>query len=158
MIKSITNEDLLQCITIFHKGYETVALEFGLTEENCPDRGRANLPISKLIHEFEKGTLMFGYFIEGQLIGFLGIKISDNICKLNDIIILPKFRGHGYGSELLHFCKNKAKELGRSKITLGMIDDNLKLKQWYLDNGFVNVGYKKFEKAPFTIGYMECKL
>ena len=36
MIKPITKDDLHECLNIIHKGFETVAIEFGLTEENCP--------------------------------------------------------------------------------------------------------------------------
>ena len=39
-----------------------------------------------------------------------------------------------------------------------MIDENNKLKNWYIMNGFINVGYKKYDKAPFTVGFMECAL
>jgi ribosomal protein S18 acetylase RimI-like enzyme len=159
VIKQIIKSDLLSCLEIFHNGYETVAIEFGLTEENCPDRGRANLPFDKLVSEFEKGTLMYGYFLEDKIVGFLGLKIdTSGGCKLNDIIILPEYRQKGYGKELLNFCKIKALELGAKKITLGMIDDNKKLKNWYIENGFINVGFKKFEKAPFTVGFMELTL
>jgi len=159
MIKPIKKSDLLACLNIFHCGYETVAIEFGLTEENCPDRGRANLQFDKLASEFEKGTLMFGYFLENRIVGFLGLNIVDNcVCKLNDIIILPEYRQRGYGEELLELCKRKAVELGCTKITLGMIEDNKKLKDWYIKNGFINVGFKKYDKAPFTVGYMECSL
>lgn len=102
---------------------------------------------------------MFGYFLESKIVGFLGLKIDDNgVCKLNDIIILPEYRQKGYRKELLEFCKIKALELGADKITLGMIDDNQKLKIWYIKNGFINVGFKKFEKAPFTVGFMELSL
>jgi diamine N-acetyltransferase len=156
VIKQIVKSDLLSCLDVFHCGYETVAVEFGLTEENCPYRGRANLPLDKLISEFENGTLMYGYFLEDKIVGFLGLKIDNNgVCKLNDIIILPEYRQKGYGEELLNFCKIKALELGANKITLGMIDDNKRLKNWYVKNGFINVGFKKFEKAPFTVGFME---
>ena len=159
VIKQIIKSDLLSCLEVFHCGYETVAIEFGLTEENCPDRGRASLPLEKLVSAFGKGTLMFGYFLENKIVGFLGLKIDDNgVCKLNDIIILPEYRQKWYGKELLEFCKIKALELGANKITLGMIDDNQKLKNWYIKNGFINVGFRKFDKAPFTVGYMECSL
>lgn len=159
MIKEIRKSDLSACLEIFHQGYETVAIEFGLTEQNCPDRGRASLPLDKLIVDFENGALMFGYFSDNKIVGFLGMKMHDGaICKLNDIIILPEHRQHGYGKKLLDFCKKKAKELGASKVLLGMIDDNKRLRKWYEDNGFLNIGYKKYEGAPFTIGRMECIL
>ena len=159
MIKAITKADLPSCIEIFHNGYESVAIEFGLTLDNCPDRGRSRLPLSKLISEFENGVMMFGYYYKNELIGYLGLKIKEKtICKINDIIILSEHRNKGYGKELLDFAKSKAKEFGATKISLGMIDDNKTLKNWYIANGFMNVGYKKFDKAPYIVGYMECVL
>ena len=156
MIKTIERNDLSACLEIFHKGYETVAVEFGLTEKNCPDRGRASLPFEKLIAEYENGTMMFGYFLNEKIIGYLGMKIYENdICGLDDIIVLPEYRHCGYGKNLLDFCKEKAKKLGMAKIRLGMIDDNMRLRKWYEENGFTNVGFKKYDGAPFTVGKME---
>lgn len=97
MIKPIKEEELFESLEIFHRGYETVAAEFGLTEENCPDRGMASLPYHKLLSEFESGTLMYGYFDGDKLTGFLGMKILEDSCKLEDIIILPEYRKLGYG-------------------------------------------------------------
>ena len=162
IIKPIEKIDLPVCLEIFHKGYETVAVEFGLTEENCPDRGRASLPFEKLTDDFESGSMMFGYFLDNdnnKIVGFLGIKIRENgVCKLDDIIVLPEYRQNGYGQKLLDFCKQTAKENGMDKIMLGMIDDNKNLRKWYEKNGFINVGYKNYENAPFTVGTMEYKL
>jgi ribosomal protein S18 acetylase RimI-like enzyme len=159
MIKPVTENDLHDCLKIFHRGYETVAVEFGLTEENCPDRGRASLPYEKLLNQFECGTLMFAYFHNDEPVGFLAMKmIDDDVCGLDDIVVLPEYRHRGYGKKLLDYCKQKAKELGSYKIRLGMIDDNKSLKKWYEDNGFVNIGYKNYDGAPFTVGKMECVL
>lgn len=159
MIEPIKKSDLLSGLMVFHRGYETVAEEFGLTEDNCPDRGRASLRYEKLLSEYENDTLIFVYKVDEKIVGILCLNnVGDGSCKLNDIVVLPEYRHHGYGSELLAFCKLKAKELGARKIALGMIDDNQKLKNWYKKNGFVNVGYKKYDRAPFTVGYMECKI
>lgn len=159
MIKAVAKSDLPDCLEVFHRGYETVATEFGLTEENCPDRGRANLPMEKLIAEFENGVMMYGYFHKGKMVGFLGMKMPDcGVCKLNDVIILPEYRQKGYGTELLNFCKSTAAGLGALKIRLGMIDDNERLKKWYEAHGFVNTGTKRYPGASFTVGYMECAL
>lgn len=156
MIKKILKSDLSDCLNIFHLGYETVAVEFGLTEENCPYRGRASLPMRKLLADFENETAMFGYFINNEIVGYIGIKMYEKgICGLEDIIVLPEYRQNGYGKELLNFCKQKAKEIGSNKVRLGMIDENRRLKKWYEDNGFVPIGYKKYEGAPFTVCHME---
>ena len=159
MINYIERNDLPACLEIFHIGYETVAVEFGLTEENCPDRGRASLPFEKLLAEFESWTMMFGYYSNNKLVGYLGMKMNDNgVLGLDAIIVLPDFRKLGYGEELLNYCKQRAKELGATKIRLGMIDDNKILKKLYEENGFVNIGYRKYEGSPFTVGKMECLL
>jgi len=159
MIKPITKDDLRECLNIIHKGFETVAVEFGLTEENCPDRGGASLPYKKLLNEFESGVLMFAYYSDEIPIGFLAIKrLDDGACGINNIVVLPEHRHNGYGRELLEFCKQKAKELGAHEVRFGMIDDNKRLRKWYEDNGFVNIGYKNYEGAPFTVGKMKCIL
>ena len=159
MIKPITRDDLSVCIEIFHRGYETVAIEYALTEENSPDRGRASLPLEKLIAEFDAGVLMFGYFLNDNIVGYLGMKkLESGDIGLDDIIVLPECRQNGYGTKLLNFCKQTAKDLGAKKVRLGMIDDNKRLRKWYEDNGFVNISYIKYENAPYTVGKMECRV
>jgi ribosomal protein S18 acetylase RimI-like enzyme len=124
MIKPIVKDDLINCLEIFHQGYETIAIEFGLTIENCPDRGRASLPYEKLRTEFENGAVMFGYYFKDKLVGYIGMRMHDDgVCKLDDIIVLPEYRQNGYGKELLDFCKQTAKKLGAYKVALGIDDD-----------------------------------
>ena len=156
MIKPITKNDLLECLYIIHKGFETTAIELGLTEENCPHRGGASLPYENLLSEFESGILMFAYYSNDIPVGFLSIKmLDDGDCGINYIVVLPEYRHNGYGKKLLTFCIQKAKELGSHKVRLGMIDDNKMLRKWYEDNGFLNIGYKNYDGAPFTVGKME---
>ena len=158
MIKPISRAELPACLTIFHEGYETVAVEFGLTEENCPDRGRASLLFAKLGDMFDAGTLMFGYYLDDILVGYLGMNLWGDVCSIDDLIVLPEHRHKGYGKELLDFGKEKAISLGAGKIRLGMIDDNKRLRKWYEDNGFATVEYKQYDGAPFLVGKMECSL
>ena len=54
--------------------------------------------------------------------------------------------------------EKEVRELGATKVTLGMIDDNSKLRKWYEKYHLKNIGYENFENSPFTVGNMECKL
>lgn len=81
--------------------------------------------------------------------------MGDGIYEMNDVSILPVWRYLGYGKKLLDFCKAKVLELGGNKITIGIVEENAVLKDWYAANGFVHTGTKKFEHLPFTTGYME---
>lgn len=74
---------------------------------------------------------------------------------MNNLSILPEYRHKGYGKELLDVCKNKVKELGGNKITIGIIEENTKLKEWYIAYGFIQTGTRKFGHLPFTVGFME---
>ena len=158
MIRKVTKNDLINCLEVFHRGYETVAIEFGLTEDNCPDRGRASLTFDKLLKEYEAGADMYCYELDCNIVAFLGMSYDDVKCKLEDIIVLPEYRGKGIGDELLKFCKDNAKKEGVNEIHLGMIDDNIRLKNWYKKNGFKNIELVNYDGAPFTVGYMKCVL
>lgn len=74
---------------------------------------------------------------------------------MNNLSVLPEFRHKGYGKELLDICKSKVKELGANKITIGIIEENTKLKEWYTAYGFIHTGTRKFGHLPFTVGFME---
>ena len=158
MIHALTKEDLPVCLEVIHRSFQTVADEFGLTKENCPTNG-AFIPLEQLMDDYEKGTLMFALFHEGEMAGYMQLDKKDgDEVKLKKLAVLPQYRHLGFGKELLDFAKGKAKELGAGKLTLGMIDENIRLKNWYFANGFVLVETKVIPSLPFTVGYMECPL
>ncbi len=43
-------------------------------------------------------------------------------------------------------------------MTLGMVEENTVLSNWYASSGFLHTGVKKFDFFPFTCGYMELYL
>ena len=51
--------------------------------------------------------------------------------------------------------EEKIKELGGNKITIGIVEDNTVLKEWYTANGFIHTGTKQYGSLPFTVGHME---
>ena len=40
----------------------------------------------------------------------------------------------------------------------GIIEESVVLKNWYIANGFVHTGTKKFDHLPFTCGYLERRI
>lgn len=155
MIRRIDEKGLPECLRVIHKGYEPTAIRFGLTGDNCPHRGRADLPLSVLADELSSGAEMYGYCAANRIIGFVSIVVGQAEIKINDIVVLPECWNQGVGTALLEFVKKRAVEAKVSKIALGMIDDNERLRSWYEKHGFVNVGYRQYPKAPFLVGYME---
>ncbi len=64
MIEPIQKEQMPECLAVLKQGYEKTAVEFGMTEENCPYRGRTRLPYPAFEKEFDGGCLMFGYICD----------------------------------------------------------------------------------------------
>ncbi|MPM33948.1 hypothetical protein SDC9_80529 [bioreactor metagenome] len=156
MIRSVVELELAECLEVINKGYKTVADQFGLNDDNCPDSGGATLKYEKLLGSYNKGNKMFAYFLDEKVVGFLEFHIVDNsTIKIGDIVVLPQYRDIGIGTELLNYSKRFCKHNGFTKLTLGMINDNIMLKKWYIKNGFYECHTFKYPKAPFTTGYME---
>jgi ribosomal protein S18 acetylase RimI-like enzyme len=85
-------------------------------------------------------------------------KQNDDTYELEKLAVLPRDRHNGYGKELLDFAKARARDLGAAKITIGIIEENARLKNWYAANGFVHTGTRVFPHLPFTVGFMECAI
>lgn len=155
-IRQITEEELPQALEVIHKSFATVATAFNITKENCP-RHTSFMPIENLRNYMKWGWLMFGLFDNNRLCGYFSLsKEGEETYELHNLSVLPEYRNRGYGKMLLDYAKEKSKELGSSKLTLNIIDENSVLKNWYTANGFVYTGSKKFSHLPFTSGYMEC--
>jgi ribosomal protein S18 acetylase RimI-like enzyme len=154
-VSAIREAQLERCAAVIRRSFATVADEFGLTEQNCPNH-TSFINVEKLQNQFIKGCQMFGYFSDGEIIGYVSLtKNSDTSFEMNNLSVLPEFRHKGYGKELLDICKSKVKELGANKITIGIIEENTKLKEWYTAYGFIHTGTRKFGHLPFTVGFME---
>lgn len=159
LIRHVVESELEECLEVIHKGYKTVADQFGLNDDNCPDSCGATLKYEKLLASYNKGKKMFAYFWDNKVVGFLIIHIVDNISiKIEDIVILPEYRNIGIGTEMIDYLKQFCNVNGFTKLTLDMIDDNIMLKNWYIKRGFCESHKVKYPKAPFAIGYMEMYL
>jgi GNAT superfamily N-acetyltransferase len=140
---------------VIRASFITVASEFGLTEQNCPNH-TSFITADKLQSHIESGWLMYGLFNDERLIGYVSLSNkNDGVYELHNLAVLPEYRHKGYGKLLLDFCKSKVKENNGVKITIGIIEEHTVLKKWYAINGFVHIGTRIFTHLPFTVGFME---
>lgn len=158
MIKQVQLSDLEKCAAVIRESFATVAKEFNLTKENCP-RHTSFMTAENLQYHWDSGYLMHGYYLNGDIIGYVALSKKDgDTYELHNLAVLPEYRHCGYGKELLDFCKAKVKELGGNKLILDMINENVRLKNWYASNGFIHTGTTKFDHKPFVTGFMEMKI
>jgi len=157
-IKPISTDDLDRCAQVIRESFLTVAHDFGLTLENCPTNG-AFLQTERLIADLEKGNRMYGLCTDGEMAGFMQLETGrEGAVILEKLAVVPGYRHQGFGRMLLDFAKAEARSSGGNKLLAAIIEENTVLKQWYLDNGFVHTGTKKFPHLPFTVGFLEAAL
>ena len=154
-IKSLSLGHLPEYAEVVRQSFATSARDYCLTRENCPDHW-SFITNDKLSNKFTDGYYPFGLFIDNKIIGFVALSDKgEGVYEMNTLSILPEYRHLGYGKTLLDYCKNKCVEFGGNKIVISLADTDNVLKQWYIANGFVHTGTKKFENLPLPVGYME---
>lgn len=157
MIRKVEQEDIKECVDVIVKSFMTVAAEFGFTINNAP-RFTAFATTEDRLNWHLRGEhrLMYVYSEDGMIMGYYSLLQQDNDeCELNNVCVLPEYRHKGIGDKLMKHAFITAKELGCKKISIGIVEENTVLKQWYDSYGFVHIGTKKFDFFPFTCGYME---
>ena len=157
-IQPVAARHLPEYAEVIRRSFATVARDFGWTRENCP-RHTSFVTNERLREKLAAGYYPFGAFVGEKLVGFVSLTdCGGGVFSICDVSVLPEYRHVGYGRALLDFCKAKVGELGGHKITIGIVEENTVLKNWYAANGFVHTGTKQFEQPPFVLGYMECSL
>ena len=156
MIIQVENKDQLNiCLDIIRKSFFTVAEEFALTENNCPSH-TAFMTIDKLEKQFDGNRAMFLFYQDEIPVGYFSLaKCNDNEWEMNNLAVLPDYRHLGCGQKMVEFAVATVKSYGGNKISIGIIEENVKLKDWYLKLGFNHISTRKFEHLPFTGGFME---
>jgi len=159
-IRKIQEKDIDECVNVTRASFQTVADEFGFTEENAPRYTAFATDAQRIRWQLlEEQRPMYAYFEEDILVGFYSLALQDeNACELNNLCVVPAYRHKGIGKALLLDAIERAIELGCSKMNIGIVEENQILRKWYEDFGFIHLGCKKYDFFPFTCGYMTKEL
>lgn len=112
---------------------------------NCP---LSDFAKENLITEFEKRSTIRAVlaFVDGKPAG-LAICIEgfstfscQPLLNIHDLAVAEQFRGQGVGRKLIEYVAQLAKELGCCKVTLEVLEGNVRAHGLYKSCGFV--GYE----------------
>ena len=157
MIRKVGKNDIKECVDVIKDSFLTVANEFGFTMENA-SRFTAFATTEQRLswHLNHENRPMYAFALDGKIVGYYSLLIQENgECELNNLCVLPRFRHEGIGGKLLLHSFETAKDLGCSKMNIGIVEENRVLRKWYEAYGFSHIRTQKFEFFPFTCGYME---
>lgn len=154
--RKITNDSRLEkSAEVIRDSFKTVADDFNITREKAPTNP-AFIEPGDLIKMREKGIEMFGVYDGLVQIGFVAIeKAEGKVYYMEKLAVLPPFRHNGYGKRIIEFVVDHVRLNCGEKISIGVINDNTVLKEWYKNSGFVETGVRKFKHLPFEVCFME---
>jgi len=157
MIREVHREDIPACVNLIRQSFKTVADELGFTEENAPGFTAFATNEERLLwHMNGEHRPMYVFEKAGVLCGYYSLQIQENDeCELSNLAVLPEYRHMGIGKQLLEHACSAAGENGCKLMNIGIVEENIKLRKWYEENGAVHIGTEKYDFFPFTCGYMK---
>jgi ribosomal protein S18 acetylase RimI-like enzyme len=151
-------QDLDASVDVIRESFMTVAREFGLTRENCPTNP-AFIMRKHLDELRENGAALFGLFDGDRQVGFLAIQEEEPaVFCARRLAIVPEHRHGGLGKELMEFACEYARANDGEKVVVRIMDNNVRLKEWYERLGYAQTGTRHFEHLPFDVCSMEKRL
>jgi len=134
MIEEVTHENIDQVLPLIRKYQEFYGGPYINDEKN-------RLFFSQFINS-DQGVLHI-YRYNGQAIGFSTIyhgyssTRAETVAILNDLYVLPDFRGKGYGKQLVDHAIKVAKSRGYSRLQWLTAQDNDKAQKLYNELGAI---------------------
>ena len=160
MIKKVEEKDLAECVKLIRESFGTVADDFGFTVENAPGFTAFATTEDRLRRQLlEEHRPIYAFYEDDSIVGYYSLLLLDNQeIELNNLCVSPEHRHKGIGEELLKHAFEMAKELGCTKVNIGIVEENQVLRKWYESFDFVHLGTHKSPSFPFTSGFMEKRL
>lgn len=159
-IKGATLEDVPLITSIIRRSFADVAERFGLTPKNAPTHP-AYMTEGRIKGAMENEINFFILEDGGEAIGAVALEDSgkpSGAFYVERLSVLPKFRGRGAGSHLLHRAVEEARVLKALRVEIGIITEQKELRRWYERRGFRVKGKKSFFHLPFEVTFMEMEV
>ncbi len=158
-IHSVEYEQLESCLETIHAAFGESARIFGYTKQTYPQSG-AYLTLEELTAAKAAGVHMYAACVEGgRVAGFVQLqKTAAGEYSLRRFAVLPQYQSLGIGRALISHCRDRAALYGGRKLSLLMIDENQKLKDFYISNGFHVTSTQSSDEYPFVYSIMELDL
>jgi ribosomal protein S18 acetylase RimI-like enzyme len=150
------DDDLSAAVTILRESFGTVALDFGITPENCRSNP-AFIDVESLCSQLNGERSFFLLYYNNIPVGSVAIEKSADqagVFYIERVAVLPEYRHNGLGKELMHFATNRIISLGGRKVSVAIVNENEILKKWYMTQGFMETSIRKFDHLPFTVCFM----
>ena len=153
-ITATTVDDAEVISAIISESNKDVAEAFGLNINNNP-KHPSFYNKDWVLSDLDRGEEYFVYQHGATAVGCVAVEIPrPGIAYLNRLSVLPEYRRNGVGEALVRFIFRYAKIKNIEKVSIGIIAEHIKLRNWYLKLGFIEGERKHFPHLPFEVLYM----
>lgn len=123
-------------------------------KQDLLDYYNSTFSVDKIENSFSKPNNIYWIaFVDRLPVGYAKLKLNSqsefiserNVCQLQKIYVLKDFLSMKIGFELQNLLLNKAIEKKISKIWLSVLNSNERAINFYLKNGFVEIGNHDFQ-------------
>ena len=157
-IHSVEEHQLPDCLKTLHEAFGESAKIYGYTQKTYPSSG-AFVTLEDLAEAKARGVHMYAAYVDGVVAGYVQLeKLEAGVYAFRRFAVLPQYQKLGIGRALVSHCRARAELYGGKKLTLIMINQNQRLKDFYISNGFSVVRTAKDESYPFEYAVMELEL
>jgi ribosomal protein S18 acetylase RimI-like enzyme len=157
VIKRIESEqEQAEAVKVLRRSFGTVADEYGISQLNAPTNP-AFATAESMKKYLKKPGELYGLFEKSRMIGCVAIEPSKRqggTYYIERLAVIPERRHLGHGDALISFALRRIAQNGGHIASIGIMNENRQLKEWYLEKGFVEVETKRFSHVPFEVCYM----
>jgi N-acetylglutamate synthase-like GNAT family acetyltransferase len=119
----------------------------------------SNSTVEMVQKDLSEGISFFIKIDRGIPCGCIGLKqVSEEMCEVVRLGVLPGRRRRGFGSELLEALLIEAKELGATRVSTTLIGTDIELKQWFEKFGFMETETSDLKDFPSQAILMEVSI
>ena len=153
-IREANAKDAKLIASIISESNKDVAVTFNLNQDNNPKH--PSFCSSDWIEaDFERGEEYFLYEDRAYSVACVAFENPRlGVGYLNRLSVLSEHRRQGIGEALVQHVIQYAKTKKITRVSIGIIAEHHKLKNWYLKLGFVEGNIKTFPHLPFDVQYL----
>jgi len=153
-----SSEDAATIADLVRRSFAETAERFNLTPENAPTHP-SNCRAEWITNALDKGIIYYLVKLEQTPCGCAAMEQANpEVCYLEKLAVLPEFRHNGLGAQLVEHVRIQCGKLGAKRIEIGIIEKDIRLKDWYLLQGFKEKNTAQFEHLPFSVLFMQLEL
>ena len=148
-----------QLLHVLHRSFKAAAEEYSFSRESNPRHG-SFITLEDLDQLISRGLEMHGCFDHAELIGCVGIRQGDEagLFHIEKLAVLPERRYKGFGRAIMKYAAGSITQRGGRAISIGIIDKNEKLKNWYKNLGFAETERVEPRSLPFVVCLMKLEI